>query len=135
MNDFQLQPGEKRLEEERNVLWRKSWLSRQLGTLVFTTQRLAFIVDKPPAFSAATLVANGMRDSVPVDIPRDALEAIERGKHDTLVVKTESERFQFVVDVFARWDARLREAMHDDKIALEHVLARLAPKEKPPPYR
>jgi hypothetical protein len=51
------------------------------------------------------------------------------------VVRTESEKFQFVVDSFKRWDERLRAAMHDDKIALEHVLARLAPKEKPPPYR
>ena len=140
MNDFVLQPDEKLLEEDRDVIWLKSWLAKIRGRLCFTTQRLAFVVEKPPAFSAGSLIANEISNSVPIDIPRDALEKIEQGKHgksdNVLVVKTEDATYKLLVKLpFKTWDARLRQAMHDDKIALDHMLARLAPKEKPPPYR
>lgn len=140
MNDFVLQPGEKVLEEDRHVVWIKSWLSKIVGRLVFTTQRLVFVVEKQPAFTASQLVANEFQNSVPVDIPRDALEGVVQGKHrksdNVIVVKTESESFKFLVGrPWKEWEAKLREAMHDDKVALEHVLARLAPKDRPPPYR
>lgn len=140
MNDFVLQPSEKILKEDRQVLWLKSWLAKRPGRLVFTTQRLVFVVDKPPGFTASQLIANELANSVPIDIPRDALEAVEQVKHrksdNAILIKTESESFKFLVGAPAKsWESTLREAMHDDKVALEHVLARLAPKDRPPPYR
>jgi hypothetical protein len=140
MSDFVLQPGERVLKEDTNVVWIKSWIGRVHGRLVFTTQRLVFALDKAPALSLGQAVQNEMTNHAPIDIPRDALEAIERGKmrksDNVLVVKTESEKFTLLLaQPFEDWEKTLRQAMHDDKVALEHVLERLKPKAPPPPYR
>lgn len=140
MNDFAIQPGERVLKEDTNAVWIKSWLARMHGRLVLTTQRLVFALDKTPALSLGQAVQNEVTNQAPIDIPRDALEAIERGKtrksDNVLVVKTESEKFTLLLSQpFKDWEATLRQAMHDDKIALEHVLERLKPKDRPPPYR
>jgi hypothetical protein len=140
VNDLVIQPGERILKEDRNVVWIKSWLSRTRGRLCFTTQRLLLEIDKPLALSASQVIANELTNRVPIDIPRDALEAVERGKtrksDNVLVVKTESEKFTLLLTTpWKEWDATLRQAMHDDKVALEHLLAKLKPKENPPPYR
>ena len=138
MNDLVIQPGERILKEEERVVWRKSWLSRRVGRLCFTTQRLILEVPKQVAISVGQAIANEMSNRVPVDIPRDALESAEivkHGKHDALLVSTRDEQFKFFVVDSKAWDAVLRQAIHDDKIALAHLLDRLQPKENPPPYR
>lgn len=140
-NELALQPGERILREDPDVVWRKSWLSRLSGRLVFTTQRLCFAIARPPAFNAGQFIANEVRNFTPIDIPRDALAGVERGKvrnnDNVLVVKTEDETFQLILlhTPYKDWEATLRQAMHDDKVALEHVLDRLKPKDRPPPYR
>jgi hypothetical protein len=141
MNDFVVQPGERILKEDHGVVWIKSWLARHRGRLLFTTQRLVFALDKTTALTASQAIANEIANQAPIDIPRDALEAIERGKtrksDNVLVVKTESEKFTLLLSQpFKEWEATLRQAMHDDKVALEHLLAKLKPKDPPPPpYR
>ena len=50
-------------------------------------------------------------------------------------MSTRDEEFKFFVRDIKAWDAVLRQAIHDDKIALAHLLERLKPKENPPPYR
>ena len=138
MNDLVIQPGERVLKEEQDVIWRKSWLSRRLGRLCFTTQRLIFEVPKAIAMTASQALANELTNRVPVDIPRDALESVQvgTGKHaNRLVVSTRDEEFTFVLAGVKEWEAVLREAMHDDKVALAHLLDRLKPNHNPPPYR
>ena len=140
MNDFVAQPGERVLKEDTHVVWIQSWLARSRGRLIFTTQRLVFALDKAPALSLGQAVQNEVTNQAPIDIPRDALEGIEQGKtrksDNVLVVKTESEKFTLLLSQpFKDWEATLRQAMHDDKVALEHVLERLKPKDRPPPYR
>jgi hypothetical protein len=139
-NDFVIQPGERVLKEDSHVVWLKSWIARVQGRLIFTTQRLVLALDKRPALSLGQAVQNEMTNQAPIDIPRDALEAIEQGKTrrttNVLVVKTENEKFTLLLSQpFKDWEATLRQAMHDDKVALEHVLEKLKPKDNPPPYR
>jgi hypothetical protein len=139
MNDLVIQPGERVLKEERDVIWRKSWLGRVRGRLCFTTQRLIFEAEKAVALTASQALVNELQNRVPVDIPRDRLEAAERGKqgkNEVLVVRTEDEEFKFLLRTPVKeWEATLRQAMHDDKVARDHLLERLKPKENPPPYR
>jgi hypothetical protein len=138
VNDLVIQPGERILKDEEGVLWRKSWLSRRVGRLCFTTQRLILEVPKQVAISVGQAIANEMSNRVPVDIPRDSLDKVEivkHGKREALLVSTRDEEFKFFVRDMKAWDAVLRQAIHDDKIALAHVLERLKPKENPPPYR
>ncbi len=138
MNDLVIQPGERVLKQEENVVWRKSWLSRRVGRLCFTTQRLILEVPKQIAMTASQALANELTNRVPVDIPRDSLESAEIAKHgrrQVLLVQTRDEEFKFFVRALEEWEAALRQAIHDDKIALAHVLEQLKPKQNPPPYR
>ena len=52
-----------------------------------------------------------------------------------LVVTTEYESFKFLVRDLDSWEARLKQAMHDDGVAMQDLLDRLKPKDVPPPYR
>ena len=138
MNDLVIQPGERILKEEENVVWRKSWLQRRNGRLCFTTQRLILEVPKQFTMTASQALVDEMTNRVPVDIPRDSLDKVEivpHRKREALLVSTRDEEFKFFVKNLKEWDAVLRQAIHDDKIALAHVLERLKPKENPPPYR
>ena len=141
MNDLVIQPGEKVLKQTRDVIWLKSWFKKPRGRLCFTTQRLILEIPKQVAYTATQALANDLANHVPIDIPRDSLEAVERGKHrkktNVLVVRTRDEEFKLLLisDTVEGWEHTLRQAIHDDKIALASLLERLKPKENPPPYR
>ena len=138
MNDLIIQPGERILKEESEVMWRRSWLAKPRGRLCFTTQRLFFEVPKQVALTGSQAIQNELTNRVPVDLPRDSLEEVERtqhGKHDALIVRTRDEELKFLFLNVKEWEAMLRQAMYDDKVALADLLERLKPKEPPPPYR
>jgi hypothetical protein len=141
MNELVIQPGERILKEARDVIWLKSWFKKPRGRLCFTTQRLILELPKQIAYTATQALANDIRNHVPIDVPRDSLEAVELGRHrkndNVLVVRTRDEEFKllFIGDHAKEWEGMLRQAMFDDKVALESVLERLKPKQNPPPYR
>jgi hypothetical protein len=138
VNDLVIQPGEHVLKVEEGVVWRKSWLTRRVGVLYFTTQRLLLALPKARFMTGSQALLEAMTNQVPVDIPRDALESaqiVKHGKRSALLVATRDEKFRFFVAELREWDAVLRQAIHDDRVALAHVLDRLKPKQNPPPYR
>ena len=140
MNALVLQPGERIVKDDREVIWLRGWFAKPRGRLCFTTQRLVFELEKAVALSAGQALANEMINHLPIDIPRDRLEHVERGIYrktdNVLVVRTEDAEYKFLLKTPVKeWEATLKQAMHDDKIALEHLLGRLKPKENPPPYR
>ena len=73
MNDLVIQPGERILKQEHDVVWVKSWFARLRGRLCFTTQRLIFENPKNPALTASQALTNELTNRVPIDIPRDSL--------------------------------------------------------------
>jgi hypothetical protein len=138
VNDLVIQPGERVLKEEDDVVWRKSWLSHRIGRLCLTTQRLILEVPKQMAITASQALVEEMTNRVPLDIPRDSLETAEIVKHrkrEALVVTTRDEEFKLFVKDLKAWEDALRQAIHDDKVALAHVLEQIKPKQNPPPYR
>ena len=140
MNELALQPGERILKDDREVIWLKGWFAKPRGRLVFTTQRLVFELPKAVAMTASQALVNEMVNHLPIDVPRDRLAAVELGKYrksdNVIVVRTEDEEYKFLFRTPVKeWEATLKQALHDDKVALQHLLDRLKPKENPPPYR
>ena len=139
-NQLELQPGERVLKDDREVIWLMGWFAKPRGRLVFTTQRLVFELPKAVAVTASQALVNEVVNHTPIDVPRDRLDAVERGTYrksdNVIVVRTEDEELKFLLRTPAKeWEATLKQALHDDKVALQHLLDRLKPKENPPPYR
>jgi len=138
VNDLVIQPGEKVLEEDFDVVWLRGWWRKPRGRLIFTTQRLVFQIPKPAGYTTTSTLSRELTNWTPVDIPRDALHGIEQARHKhemALVVKTEYETHKFFVRDCDGWEKRLKQAMHDDGVAMQNLLDRLKPKDIPPPYR
>jgi hypothetical protein len=137
---FKLEPGERTLQAN-DAQWMKSWWSRPLGRLYFTTQRLVFEPVIQRSGHPAITAMQEMRD-FPINVGRDGLNSvsvIEHKKCLVLAVKTDHEVFKFAGLPNDEWRATMHDAIESDRSALAELVQRLernaAPGPDGDPYR
>jgi hypothetical protein len=138
VNRFRLDPGERVLCSSP-AIWIRSWWRRPRGQLTFTSQRLAFEIDRPRGGHAGL---GELVEHLPIDVGRDRLVTVNLARvkmRTDLVVKTDYETYAFAELPYDDWYRTMHDAIEADQTALAELVQRLedarAPGPTDDPYR
>jgi hypothetical protein len=141
VNRFKLEPGERVLCSNA-AIWIRSWWRRPHGRLTFTTQRLAFELDRTRTAHPGFAAIEELREHLPIDVGRDRLvtvSLVQVKRRTDLVVKTDYETFAFATLPNDDWYRTMHDAIEADRSALAELVQRLeaarAPGPSDDPYR